>query len=130
MTTTPTLTATLLLVDDDDDLRESLSLALEVAGYVVHATDSGESALATLDDVDPDLVLMDGDLPGVSGAFAVCELRRRCPGLPVIGISCDERQKTMLDAGAVAFLPKPLEMPDLLEEINFQIRKRSRASQT
>ncbi len=66
-----------LVVDDDSVFRTLAQAALEAAGFAVHLVDSGEAALERYDELRPDLVLLDLELPGPDG-FAVCaELRER-----------------------------------------------------
>ncbi len=70
-----------LLIEDDDNLRDALSLALHRYGHVVTAAASGEAGLAALADGAPDIVVLDVMLPGVDG-FEVCRRIRARSGVP------------------------------------------------
>jgi CheY-like chemotaxis protein len=69
----------LLLIDDDMVSREVLATVLTMSGYTVHAADGGTAALALLDahESDPEVILMDTRMPGLSGVPLVEELRAR-----------------------------------------------------
>ncbi|MGV7031580.1 response regulator [Methylobacterium symbioticum] len=74
-----------LVVDDDDAVREITVTRLSEAGYLIQEAGSGPAALRALA-ADPaiSLVVLDFAMPGMNGAEAACEIRRRRPGLPVI----------------------------------------------
>ena len=104
---------TLLLVDDDPDLRGALREGLETSGYRVVEASDGRSALAKLGETAPEVVLLDVILPEMSG-YELCERVRRSPGfdrLPVVMFSArayPEDRAHALEAGADEFLPKPV----------------------
>ena len=77
--TEPRSTATLLVVEDDDAIRELLAEALGFAGYRILAERTGTTGLASAQDLHPDLVILDVNLPDMD-AFAVCE-RLRADGV-------------------------------------------------
>ena len=80
----PAAFATILVVDDDPDVREFLRESLESFGYRALLAESGEAALRMLDEVRPDLALVDFAMPGLSGAAVAEAARARHPGLPVV----------------------------------------------
>jgi DNA-binding NarL/FixJ family response regulator len=99
------------LVEDDDDIRLSLSLLVGGAeGFAcVGAYGDGESALAGLEADLPDVVLMDIELPGISGIDTTAELRRRWPDVDVVMLTVhadDELVFQALAAGATGYLLK------------------------
>jgi CheY-like chemotaxis protein len=111
-----------LIVDDNGVLRALLAQALEAAGYVAIAADSGESALEVVRFDPPDLCVVDQVMPGMSGADLVRTLRasedeqlRRMPVIGLSGVSGAER--LFLEAGADAALPKPFREGPLLEMV-------------
>jgi CheY-like chemotaxis protein len=107
-----------LLVDDDDDLREALSELLRFGGYDVAAVAGGPEALAWLAEHGaPDLLLLDLMMPGMSGA----DLKRRLDRdpafcrVPVVVLSGDTRLREQAAAmGAVGWISKPTPMETLL----------------
>ena len=110
---------TLLLVDDDPDLRRVLREGLQAAGYRVVEASDGRSALAKLGEVQPDAVLLDVILPEMSG-YELCEQLRRSAtfaGVPVVMFSArafPEDRAHATEAGADAFFPKPVSLVKLL----------------
>lgn len=112
----------ILIVDDNGVLRALLAQALEAAGYVAIAADSGESALEVVRFDPPDLCVVDHVMPGMSGAELVRTLRasedEQLRRMPVIGLSgVTGAERILLDAGADAALPKPFREGPLLEMV-------------
>jgi DNA-binding NarL/FixJ family response regulator len=112
----------LLLVDDHFVVRSGLaaSLALEDDMDVVAETDSGEQALSAFAAHHPDIVIMDLQLPGLSGIDATRQLLAAHPGARVLIFSTfarDEEILRALRAGALGFLQKSASRPDLLAAI-------------
>ncbi len=107
---------TILLVDDDPDLRVVLADALETLGHRAIQADDGISALAALEEEVPDVVLLDFAMPGMNGAELAAEIRRRWPTLPIVFAS------GFADTGAIeaverdaTILRKPFRVTQLLE---------------
>ena len=102
----------ILIVDDDADNRMYLGDALTSKDYVTVTADSGPMALQTIQEEQPDLVLLDVMMPGMTG-YEVCQRLREDPVttlLPVVlvtGVSPAERVKG-IEAGADDFLTKPI----------------------
>src|SRR5919199_5118169 len=97
--------AHILVVDDDPSIRRMLQLLLTDTGYRVSTASSGEEALAYLDLVTPDLVLLDLMLPGINGQQVTERIKADTtkPFIPVILVTgrSDQKSKVMsLDAGA------------------------------
>jgi signal transduction histidine kinase len=76
--------ATILVVDDDPDVRTFLRDSLESLGYEPVVTEDGPSALRTLERIVPDAVIMDFAMPGMNGAEVARSVRERLPNLPII----------------------------------------------
>jgi two-component system, sensor histidine kinase RpfC len=112
-----------LVADDNPVNREVISKILERAGHTVATANDGELALDALERERYDIVLLDRNMPGMGGAEALQALRLMTRGrqrLPVIMLSADvtlEAKREALEAGADAFLPKPIEALKLLDEI-------------
>ncbi|HSF01804.1 MAG TPA: response regulator, partial [Solirubrobacterales bacterium] len=70
----------ILIVDDDDALRESLELVLAAEGYAVRSVASGAAALAAVEQSPYDVVLCDLRMPGMDGMELLPQLARRLPG--------------------------------------------------
>ncbi|MGB7813930.1 MAG: response regulator, partial [Polyangia bacterium] len=70
------MTATILIVDDEKNIRRTVRMVLEGEGYTVEEAASGEEALARLPDVVPDLILLDVQLPGISGLDLLESLKK------------------------------------------------------
>ncbi|MBM4474143.1 response regulator [Rhodococcus hoagii] len=105
-----------LLIEDDDNLRDALSLALHRYGHVVTAAASGEAGLAALADGAPDIVVLDVMLPGVDG-FEVCRRIRARSGVPVIMLTArgeDVDVVSGLETGADDYVVKPVQ-PRILD---------------
>lgn len=112
-----------LVVEDDPDLQWRLARMLTVQGSRVVGTSSGDGALALVAQWPVDLVLVDQDLPGMSGLEVARRLRETHPDIPVVLMIRDDRpevQEAAREAGAVACLVKPFEVDalfDLLMEL-------------
>jgi DNA-binding NtrC family response regulator len=108
---------TILIADDEPDVRETVEMILDYEGYhTVHARD-GEEALATLGSSEVDAVLLDIKMPGRDGLEILEEVKRRRPELPVIMISGHGTISTAVDAtkkGAFDFIEKPLDRDRIL----------------
>jgi response regulator NasT len=107
------LGARVLVVDDELAARESLTELLSALGHaVVDAVATAEDAEARARELNPDAILLDVHLPGVSGIDAAQAISRSLPGVAIVLISGDDTiQLTDAEAdasGAVAFLPKPV----------------------
>jgi CheY-like chemotaxis protein len=72
-----------LVIDDDDGVRESFRAALEDAGYAVTTDDNGASGLESAQAQRPDLVFLDLKMPGLSGVETLKRLNSACPHTPV-----------------------------------------------
>lgn len=83
----PTEKASLLIVDDDVSICESLSVILEESGYRVRSTADGFSALVEMRSEIPDILLSDLNMPGMSGFELLSVVRRRFPAIQVIAMS-------------------------------------------
>ena len=109
-----------LIVDDHDLFRRGLRLILEQHGYEVADADAGEAALRCLRSFQADVVLMDVDMPGMSGIAATRQVLAHDPRTIVVMLSAlseDEGVLEALVAGASGYLLKNAEMRDILAGI-------------
>ncbi|MCG2586309.1 response regulator [Massilia sp. TS11] len=120
------MSLSVLLVEDDRELRRTLRDALLVEGYQVHAAASLADARALAAHNTLDLVLLDLGLPDGDGASLLAELRQRSSApLLVISARHDEGQKiSLLDAGADDYLVKPFSLSELLARMRVALRHR------
>jgi DNA-binding NtrC family response regulator len=108
---------TVLVVDDELAVRESIRMILEYEKYAVKFAKDGRAALETLGAGSVDLVLLDIKMPGMDGIEVLQEIRRQWPLVPVIMISGHGTGETASEAGrlgAYEFLPKPPDRDRLL----------------
>ncbi|HWH37591.1 MAG TPA: HD domain-containing phosphohydrolase [Candidatus Limnocylindrales bacterium] len=122
--------ALVLVVDDDPTQRQILGRILDQEGYVTVAAADGETALRAIVEHQPQLVLLDLNLPRLDG-FEVCRQLRADPltaTLPVIvltGHTSTDDMVAALDAGADDFLAKPFQQAELLARMRSAFRLRS-----
>ena len=120
-----------LLIEDDEAVREGLSLALTYQGHTVEAVRTGEEGLELLRTATPDVVVLDLMLPGVDG-FEVCRRIRAAGDLPIIMLTArndDIDVVAGLEAGADDYVAKPAQARVLEARIRAVLR-RSTASAT
>ncbi len=114
-----------LILDDEAQIRRALRTALVASGFVVREARSGEETLELIREEMPDLMIVDINLPGMSG-FEVCrEIRESCD-VPIIMLSVrnNERDKVRaLDSGADDYVVKPFGIQELLARIRANLRR-------
>lgn len=120
-----------LLVDDDPDIRGVLDRFLTKHGYSVVTAENGETALELIRAQEPDLLLLDIYLPGMSGIDVLYRLEhegRRIPTLTFSGMPDDQmaRESTLL--GAEGFIYKPFSLEDLQDKLLSKLRSMGLAS--
>jgi two-component system nitrogen regulation response regulator NtrX len=119
--------AVVLIVDDEEGIRATLSGIFTDEGYETLSAGSGEEALRTIRDVSPDIVLLDVWLSGIDGIQAMQELKDIDPDLPVIMISGHANIELAVKAtkiGAFDFLEKPLSMERVLLTVKRALEKK------
>jgi len=120
---------TVLIVDDEPQIRRSLQLSLQAHGYEVEAVETGEQGVARAGANHPDVVLLDLGLPGMDG-ISVIHAIRGWSDVPIIVLSVreDERGKVeALDAGADDYITKPFGVSELLARMRASMRRRQPA---
>ena len=115
-------TETILLVDDEESIRELVSELLKRFGYTVLTASSGEEALETYINKahEIDLVIMDIGMPGMGGHKGVQNIVHFDPKAKIIiasGYSINSQVKKTLEAGALGYIGKPYRLADLLEKV-------------
>jgi two-component system response regulator MprA len=118
---------TILVVDDERAVRESLQRALELEGYEIELAEDGRQALDRLaSDPQPDAVILDVLMPGVDGLEVCRTLRRSGSRLPVLMLTARtqvEDRVEGLDAGADDYLSKPFALEELLARMRALLRR-------
>jgi DNA-binding NtrC family response regulator len=112
--------ASILVIDDEAGIRESLEVLLTFEGYTVAMAVDGEQGLRTLDADNFDLLLLDLALPGQSGMELLPQIKERHPDLPVIMITAYGTVDNVVEAirsGAENFVQKPWDNEKLLADI-------------
>jgi two-component system KDP operon response regulator KdpE len=107
-----------LIVDDDERLREYVRVNLEMEGYTVREASSAEEALGSIEDQAPELVLLDVVMPGIDGWEMLQRMQERYGSIPVIMFSGQVDENAAGDAeqrGARGFLGKPFDPQQLIE---------------
>ncbi|MDR5778968.1 two-component system response regulator KdpE [Caballeronia sp. LZ065] len=125
---------TVVLIEDDKQIRRFVRVSLEAQGMTVHEALSGQQGLVEAATRKPDLVIVDLGLPDVDGIEVIRELRG-WSALPVIVLSArtqEEQKVAALDAGADDYLTKPFGVSELLARIRAHLRRRNQtpASET
>ncbi|MEN3292817.1 MAG: hypothetical protein V7642_2070 [Burkholderiales bacterium] len=117
-TTFKTSEATILVVEDDPGVRQFMVECLELSGYQVAQADHGQAALDQLDVRQPDLMIVDFLMPGMSGAELVSKATAKYPKLPIIFATGYADMKAIEEViGNNAILRKPFQMGELVESV-------------
>ncbi|AOW14748.1 DNA-binding response regulator [Hydrogenophaga crassostreae] len=120
--------AHLLIVEDDELLRDGLSAQLKQAGYLIDTADDGEAALDYLHKQAFDGVLLDLGLPKIDGLEVLQRLRQTLPALPVLILTARdgvEDRIAGLNGGADDYLTKPFNGDELLARLQAMLRRAS-----
>jgi len=123
------ISATLLIIDDDDVVRASLAAYLEDSGFSVLQASNGQQGLQVFEEHQPDLVICDLRMPQMGGLELIRQISERAPQLPVIVVSGAGVMSDAVEAlrlGAADYLIKPLEDLAVLEHSVRRALDRSR----
>ena len=107
----------ILLVDDDEVLRERLATAIRTRGYEVRTAGSSEEALREVAKDSPEMAVLDLRMPGGSGLELLRELKRQDPATRVLMLTGYGSIATAVEAvreGAIGYLPKPADADEIL----------------
>lgn len=116
----------ILIVEDEKQIARFLELELQHEGYTVDIEYDGRDGLKAVEHSEPDLMLLDIMLPGISG-MEICRRIRQFSGVPIIMLTAKDEttDKVMgLDLGANDYITKPFEIEELLARIRAALRKK------
>jgi len=114
-----------LVVDDEEAIRKAVRRALSSRGFAVEVAADGEEAIGAVRTFDPDLVILDLNLPELDG-LAVCRHLRGWSAVPILVLSVreDEADKVAaLDLGADDYLTKPFGVDELMARVRALLRR-------
>jgi two-component system KDP operon response regulator KdpE len=119
--------ANILVVEDEPQIRRVLRTTLSFRGYVISEAASGEEALEMVRKLKPDLILLDVNLPGMSGIETCREIRRgsKTPIIMLTVRSAERDKVVALDAGADDYVTKPFGIEELLARVRASLRRHS-----
>ena len=116
---------TILVVEDEPALRDTLSYNLKKDGFTVEAVGDGRTALDSARTLKPDLIVLDLMLPEIDG-FEVCRILRKEMTTPILMLTArdDEIDRVVgLEVGADDYLTKPFSMRELMARVKAQLRR-------
>src|SRR5438105_11813365 len=117
----------ILVVDDESEIREGLEILLKGEGYGVASAETGESGLAKLEEHPFDLLLLDVSLPDRNGLDMLKEIRRRDPGLSIVLITAYgsiDIARAAFKNGAMDYITKPWSHDELLAQVAQAVESR------
>jgi CheY-like chemotaxis protein len=112
----------ILVIEDDEYSRDALAHLLAAEGYEAQSASDGESGLAKAHEMQPGVIVLDLNLPGIDGKEVIQMIRRDGPlkDVPILIVTGDEDHaaQSAVDLGADGYLTKPVEFDDLIDAIN------------
>jgi two-component system KDP operon response regulator KdpE len=123
--------ATILVVDDDPQIRRVLRTALIEHGYEATDARNGEEAVERLREEKPSLIILDMNMPGMNG-IETCRTIRSTSTVPIIMLTVRDSESDKieaLDAGADDYVTKPFSSPELLARIRAALRRSTKFSE-
>ena len=120
-----------LVVEDDQGVRESWAMVLEYQEHQVVQAVTGEDGLRLAETEGPDLIILDINLPGIDGIETCRLLRKRGIDTPVLMLTARQEVADRvqgLDAGADDYLPKPFALDELLARVRSMLRRVGRTA--
>jgi UDP-3-O-[3-hydroxymyristoyl] N-acetylglucosamine deacetylase len=122
----PSSSRSILIVDDEAAIRRAVQGVLQDEGFLTTTVESGEEAIASIAQRQPDLVLLDIWMSGLDGIETLRILRERWPTIPVVMMSGHASIATAIEAtriGASDFIEKPLDLDTLIASVRTVLRR-------
>src|SRR5471032_1047391 len=122
----PSSTGSILVTDDDAELRRVLRMTLAALGFDVAESSNGEQALKELERRHFEVVLLDVNMPGMGGIETCRQIRRKAPQLQILMLTVRDKEADMiaaLDAGADDYITKPFSIPELAARLRSAVRR-------
>ncbi|PIU42297.1 MAG: hypothetical protein COS99_01035 [Candidatus Omnitrophica bacterium CG07_land_8_20_14_0_80_42_15] len=116
----------ILIIDDEPQLVESIAVRLKASGYAVSTAPDGVSGINKFKEAEPDLVILDIMMPGLSGLDTLRELKQLNSGVPVIMLTAYGTPQSAIESlrlGAYDHLAKPFNSETLLEIVKKALQK-------
>lgn len=114
----------ILVVDDEHDIRDILEDFFTLKGYEVRTAENGEAGLAVFNNFDPDLALVDLQMPIMDGVEFTRNILIKFPDFPIIIITAfrkEYKRKDLIGMGVRKIIDKPLQLSNLLEVVEDNI---------
>lgn len=122
--------ASILIVDDDQNLRTTLGLILQRAGFCIGSAGEGQEALDALENQQYELVFLDLKMPGMDGMEALQKIVHRYPDLPVLILTANASLESAIQAlgfGANGYLLKPIDPEQIISRARDVILQKQQA---
>jgi len=116
----PRTTGTVLVIDDDQGMRQVLKDFLERDGHRVVEAASGEAAVSVVEIESVDVVILDKEMPGMNGMDVLAYLHRRFPSTPVILVTAFGGPRIAEESfrrGAVEYIEKPFRLSNVVDRV-------------
>ncbi len=118
----------IIIVDDEEELRENLQDLLEFKGYDVTAYITGEELLKNIETANADIILLDYQLPELNGIELLPLIKQKKPNVPVALVTASSQQNTREEAeknGADRIILKPYSQKDMLQAVEEMLAKKN-----
>lgn len=122
------MTQTIIVIEDEEGIREYVKETLSEEGYIVQTAPDGAEGLSLIKRYNPDLVVLDLGLPNVSGEAVTLEIKKKYPQLPIIILTARDSVTDVvhgLDIGADDYMTKPFAGDELTARVKARLRMKS-----
>ena len=118
----------ILIVDDEQDIVESLKFVLEVSGYVCYTAYNGEDGLRLAKEIMPDLIILDVMMPKINGykISRLLKYDKKYQNIPILMITARSQEEDKLigeETGADEYITKPFELDTVVDKVNQYLKQ-------